>query len=175
MRLRCLIRPETQTASVLMADAVCFFIVIDETLILLFSLPDAHCKCGKRSARSRGRRERSKASSLSLCPFEREADTNATRTPCDNKWRQESTWRHDGQQRPQAELKPAAFALLRVGFGRLGLHRRIIPDRGRAEQEILRAALGRVHLSAAGREGLKFRRQLSLVPRLILKPIQLRR
>jgi hypothetical protein len=35
------------------------------------------------------------------------------------------------QRDPQAELKPAAFAFRRLGFGRLGLHGRIIPRRGR--------------------------------------------
>ncbi len=42
----------------------------------------------------------------------------------------------DDEQRPQAELKPAAFAFRRVGFGRL-THRRIVPYRGLPEQEIL--------------------------------------
>ena len=37
--------------------------------------------------------------------------------------------RDDHEQRPQAELKPAAFR--RVGFGRLGLHGRIITTAGR--------------------------------------------
>jgi hypothetical protein len=45
-------------------------------------------------------------------------------------------------QRPEAELKPAAFAFRRVGFGRLGFHRRILPDRGQPEQEILTAGRG---------------------------------
>ena len=36
--------------------------------------------------------------------------------------------------RPQAELKPAAFSFRRVGFGWLGLHGRIIRDRGEPEQ-----------------------------------------
>ena len=43
--------------------------------------------------------------------------------------------RRDQKQRPQAELKPVAFA-----FRRLGFHRRIIPDRERAEQGILGVA-----------------------------------
>ena len=42
-------------------------------------------------------------------------------------------------QCPQAELKPAAFAFRQVGIERLGFHRRIIPDRGQREQEILAA------------------------------------
>ena len=46
---------------------------------------------------------------------------------------------HNLQQRPQAELKPAALAFRRFGIGRLGLHRRIIPGRGQPEQEILAA------------------------------------
>ena len=37
-------------------------------------------------------------------------------------------------QRPQAELEAAAFAFRRLGFGRLSLHGRIIPDRGQPEQ-----------------------------------------
>jgi hypothetical protein len=37
-------------------------------------------------------------------------------------------------QRPRAELKPAAFAFRQFGFGRLGLHGRIIPHRGQPEQ-----------------------------------------
>ena len=43
---------------------------------------------------------------------------------------------HEDHQRPQAELKPAAFAFGRLSLGRLGLHHRIIPDRGLPEQEI---------------------------------------
>jgi hypothetical protein len=38
------------------------------------------------------------------------------------------------KQGAEAELKPAAFALRRVGFGRLSLHCRIIRDRGQSEQ-----------------------------------------
>jgi hypothetical protein len=38
------------------------------------------------------------------------------------------------EQRPQAELKAAAFPFRRVGFGRLGLHGRIIHGRGKPEQ-----------------------------------------
>ena len=38
------------------------------------------------------------------------------------------------QQRAQAELIPAAFAFWWLGYGRLGLHGRIIPDRGQPEQ-----------------------------------------
>ena len=42
--------------------------------------------------------------------------------------------KHDAdQQRPQAELKPPAFAFWQVGFGRLGLHGRIIPVRRQLE------------------------------------------
>ena len=44
--------------------------------------------------------------------------------------------RDDDHHRPQAELKPAAFAFWRVGGGRLVLHGRIIPGRRRPEQEI---------------------------------------
>ena len=45
--------------------------------------------------------------------------------------------RHDHEQRAQAELKPAAFAFRRIGFGQLAWHGRIIPDRGQPEQGIL--------------------------------------
>jgi hypothetical protein len=38
------------------------------------------------------------------------------------------------QRDPQAELEPGAFAFRRLGGGRLGLHARIIPDRGQPEQ-----------------------------------------
>jgi hypothetical protein len=41
----------------------------------------------------------------------------------------------EDQQRAQAELKPAAFAFRRVGFGQFGSHGRIIPDRRQPEQE----------------------------------------
>ena len=51
--------------------------------------------------------------------------------------------RDDDHHRPQAELKPAAFAFGRIGSWRLGFHRRIIRDRGQQEQEILIAAAGR--------------------------------
>ena len=55
--------------------------------------------------------------------------------------------RHADHQRPQAELKPAAFAFRRVGLGWLGLHGRIISGRKQREQEILdggtRAGRGR--------------------------------
>ena len=47
--------------------------------------------------------------------------------------------RHDDdgqQQRPQAELEPAAFTFRRLGFGRLGFHRPIIRRRGQRGQEI---------------------------------------
>jgi hypothetical protein len=37
-------------------------------------------------------------------------------------------------QRPQAELKPAAFAFRQVGFGRLSLQGRIFPGRGKTVQ-----------------------------------------
>jgi hypothetical protein len=43
---------------------------------------------------------------------------------------------HD-HQRPQAELKPAAFSLRRVSFGLVGLHGRIIPEREEPEQGIV--------------------------------------
>jgi hypothetical protein len=42
----------------------------------------------------------------------------------------------------QAELKPAALAFWRVGFGRLGFHRRIISDRGQRGQGNLDFAEG---------------------------------
>ena len=42
-----------------------------------------------------------------------------------------------GQPRSLAESKPAAFVLRLIGFARLGLHGRIIPDRVQPEQEIL--------------------------------------
>jgi hypothetical protein len=45
-------------------------------------------------------------------------------------------------KRAQAELIPAAFAFWRLGVGRLGFHRRIIPDRGRPEQGIRRGNCG---------------------------------
>src|SRR2546422_381907 len=38
-------------------------------------------------------------------------------------------------ERPQAELKPAASSLRRISFGRLGLHGCIIRDRGQRDQE----------------------------------------
>ena len=41
-----------------------------------------------------------------------------------------SRWQHH----PQAELKPTAFAFGRLGFGRFGLHGRIIRERGQPEQ-----------------------------------------
>src|SRR5258707_468225 len=44
---------------------------------------------------------------------------------------------HADHQRPHTELKPAAFALRRLGNDRIGLHGRIIPHRGRSEQGIL--------------------------------------
>jgi hypothetical protein len=50
--------------------------------------------------------------------------------------------RDPDQQRPLAELKPAAFAFRRIGFRWLGFHRRIIPDRGQAEQVIQAAVAG---------------------------------
>src|SRR5437763_302898 len=40
----------------------------------------------------------------------------------------------DNHQRPHAELIPAAFTFRRISIGRLGFHRRIIPDRGQPEQ-----------------------------------------
>jgi hypothetical protein len=42
--------------------------------------------------------------------------------------------RDANQQSVQAELKPAAFAFRRIGFWRLGSHRRIIRRRGLREQ-----------------------------------------
>ena len=45
--------------------------------------------------------------------------------------------RREDEQRPQAELKPAAFSLRRLDFGRLSLHGRIVPERGQPEQGIL--------------------------------------
>jgi hypothetical protein len=51
---------------------------------------------------------------------------------------------HEDQQRPQAELKPSAFALGRLSFGRLGWHGRIIRRRGQPEQGIREAGRGRV-------------------------------
>ena len=44
-------------------------------------------------------------------------------------------------QRPQAELKPVALAFRRVGFGRLGLHGRIILNGGKPEQGIVAAVV----------------------------------
>ena len=41
------------------------------------------------------------------------------------------------QKRPQTELKPAAFAIRRLGFGRLAFHRSIIPARTKPEQGIV--------------------------------------
>jgi hypothetical protein len=49
--------------------------------------------------------------------------------------------RHNDHQRPQAELKPAAFAFRRLSSCRLGLHGRIIPDRGQPEQETRAAGI----------------------------------
>jgi hypothetical protein len=46
----------------------------------------------------------------------------------------------DFNQRPQAELKPAASTFRRIGFGWLSLHGRIIRRRSQPEQEILAAA-----------------------------------
>ena len=48
------------------------------------------------------------------------------------------------EQRPQAELKPAALAFRRLGFGRLGLHGRIIPDRWQREQGMMTARADRL-------------------------------
>ena len=51
--------------------------------------------------------------------------------------------RDDDHHRPQAELKPAACAVRRIGVGWLGLHGRIIPGHGQPEQGILIAASDR--------------------------------
>ena len=47
-------------------------------------------------------------------------------------------------QRPQGELKLAAFAFRRLGLGRLGFHRRIIANREPSEQAII----GRLAIAA---------------------------
>ena len=52
----------------------------------------------------------------------------------------------DDQQRPQAELKPAALATRRGGFGRLGLHGRIIRRAEQTEQGIREAVAGECRL-----------------------------
>ena len=44
--------------------------------------------------------------------------------------------RDSNHQRLKAELKPAVFAIRRLGFDRLGVHGRIIPGRGQPEQGI---------------------------------------
>ena len=56
--------------------------------------------------------------------------------------RSERSW-----QRPQAELKPAAFAFRRLGCGRLGLHDRIIRRPGQPEQGIVATLTLAIRLS----------------------------
>ena len=50
---------------------------------------------------------------------------------------------HEDQQRPQAELKPAAFACRRF------THHRIVPDLGNSEQVMLGRLLRAIFLTAA--------------------------
>jgi hypothetical protein len=56
---------------------------------------------------------------------------------CDKLARADTCQQHHHEQRPQAELKPAALAFRWIGFGRLGLHGRIILDRGQPGQAII--------------------------------------
>ena len=44
--------------------------------------------------------------------------------------------RDSNHQRPKAELKPAVFAIRRLGFDRLGLPGRIIPAAGNRNKEL---------------------------------------
>jgi hypothetical protein len=53
------------------------------------------------------------------------------------------------QQRPQAELKPAATAHRRISFGRLGWHARIILGRGQSGQGIQAAHFGAAKSNAS--------------------------
>jgi hypothetical protein len=79
-----------------------------------------------------GERERSDTSGSTgvppldpFLPFSENRQTDGALNRCD---------RDAHEQRPQTELKPAAFAHWRGGNGRLGWHGRIISDRGKAGQ-----------------------------------------